>query len=77
MNAAAKLNWSSGDNTSRHILHLFDSPPHGEEFDTNNEDYYPEGCPCKLNLNDIIGKIEKSKINYKIYPFTSRINKTL
>lgn len=58
MEAAANLGWSSGDNTLRYIFHLFDAPPHGEMFDTNNEDYFPEGCPCKKSPKKIIEKLK-------------------
>lgn len=77
MAEASALKWSGGDNTLRYIFHIFDAPPHGEIYDSNNEDYYPEGCPCKKDLKDIISKIMKKKIKYIIYPLTQRVNKTM
>ncbi len=29
MQKAANLNWLTGDNSLRYIIHLFDAPPHG------------------------------------------------
>lgn len=77
MAAASQLDWSSGDNTMRYIFHLFDAPPHGEIYDSNSEDYFPEGCPCNKKSKDIIEKIMKTKINYIFYPLTQRIKQTL
>jgi hypothetical protein len=36
MDEVVNLKWSGGDNTLRYILHIFDAPPHGEKYDSNN-----------------------------------------
>ncbi len=43
----------------------------------NVDDRFPEGCPCKLRIQDIIHKIEENKLNYVMIPLNNRVNKCL
>lgn len=61
----------------KYIIHLFDAPPHGRIYGTDNGDRYPDGCPCQKNHETIIKNINKLNANYLIYPLTPRVNGTL
>jgi|JI10StandDraft_1071094.scaffolds.fasta_scaffold1895711_1 hypothetical protein len=46
MDAICKIGWSKQPNILKYVFHIFDAPPHGRIYATNNGDRYPEGCPC-------------------------------
>jgi len=41
------------ENSLKYIFHIGDAPPHGREFTADKTDAWPEGCPCKLKLEDL------------------------
>jgi hypothetical protein len=77
MDAVCKLGWSKEPNILRYIFHIFDAPPHGKIYATDNGDRFPDGCPCKKTHESIIKNINNIKANYVVFPLTARINRTL
>jgi hypothetical protein len=77
MNEVTSLNWSKDISTLKYVFHIFDAPPHGKIYDTDNGDRYPEGCPCGLRHEKIIPNFIALDLNYVAYPLTSRVNSTI
>ena len=74
MDEVSKLNWSHDITTRRYVFHIWDAPPHGRIYGTNNGDRFPDGCPCGKKHETVINKLKKLKLNYMMYPLTPRVN---
>ncbi|CAD8125404.1 unnamed protein product [Paramecium sonneborni] len=66
-----KLNWT--DIYVKLLYLIADAPPHGKQYH-NYTDSFPESCPCKLNQNDILQKLWKKKVLFKILQLNQSIN---
>lgn len=55
------------------IIHIGDAPPHGIEFhDDSVSDAFSKGCPSKISLAALSGKMNELRVNY----YFCRLNKT-
>ena len=62
MKASTDLNWRQSSH--RYVFLIADAPPHGSEYHPDTcRDNYPDGCPCNIELKDIVNKYEKMKIS--------------
>jgi len=63
---------------------ILDSPPHGKRYVSSGDDY-PNGCPCCTDTGtpspkteeDIFYKLNNLKVNFKLVPLNSSLNKTV
>ena len=46
---------------------VLDSPPHGEQFTAGSLDAFPEGCPCKIDIRNVLKNLEKKEIKMTLY----------
>jgi len=61
--AAAKLKWRK--TSHKFVFVICDSPPHGKEYGCPS-DNYPEGCPCDIELPEIVSIYKKKNININL-----------
>lgn len=76
MDLVAGLSWSKSNSSLKYIFHLFDAPPHGREY-RDGDDFFPDGCPCGLKLENIIKKFNDLHANYVVFPLTQYVNKAM
>ncbi|KAF0424728.1 kinase-like protein [Gigaspora margarita] len=71
--AISQMSWSRA---TRVILHIGDAPPHGRQF-TSMYDNYPEGDPNGLTAENVMKKMQSSKILYFFGKITNNTEKML
>jgi len=73
LSSALNLNWSK--NSNEKILFLvMDAPPHGKRFNSC-DDCYPEGCPCKISIDNLLNQFSKKNIQIHVLKIGSILNK--
>lgn len=51
---------------------IADAPCHGKKYHTLNDDKYPDGCPKKIDIEDLILKIGKKEIDLNVVDITDQ-----
>lgn len=66
------LNWRA--NASDKIAFLvLDAPPHGKKF-YKGRDNYPDGCPCGLEIEDILKSFKDKGIKLYVLKLSNLLN---
>lgn len=76
MNKVADLKWMEGNKSLKYVFHLFDAPPHGAKY-REGGDFFPEGCPCKLQEREVIRRLNNLQVNYVVFPLSQSVNKAV
>ncbi len=67
-----KIAWRK--DSLRYIIHIADAPPHGKEYTGGSGDGFPDGCPCKIKIEDLAMQIKEKNIRYKLLKIGSYPN---
>lgn len=62
------------EETLKFVFHIADAPPHGEMYHGGELDFFPEGCPCKINLDDTIDLMREKKIIFHMIKMNDKLN---
>ena len=64
--ASTKISWRDGKENDhlRLIFHIADAPPHGREYYSGEDDDYPDGCPCNIDIDCLAKEFQKKGIQY-------------
>lgn len=74
MHEVTMLKWSMDKNVLKYVFHIFDAPPHGLMYGTDNGDKFPEGYPCNLTHKKVIKKLTECDLNYVVFPLSPTVN---
>ena len=59
----------------RFLFHIGDAPPHGRIYsDSRFGDYWPEGCPCGITIENLAIQMKELNIRYKLLKIGSAMN---
>ncbi len=64
------------DESFKFIYHFLDAPPHGKLFN-DAKDGFPNGCPCGLDYDSILGEMSSLNIEYNIIKLSSDIDRMI
>lgn len=63
-----RISWRENKNEKvfRMIIHIGDAPPHGRLFNNGKNDYYPNGDPSGINIQQISSRLILMDIYYRL-----------
>lgn len=74
LNDAMLMDWKRS--AKKHLILFCDAPPHGKQFGCRG-DYFPKGCPCGLDEEDILNSIGQKGINlWMVTPDSDMLDRT-
>lgn len=72
--AAFNINWR--DDGMKFVFHVLDAPGHGKDW-CNTDDGFPDGCPCKLDIQVIGDRLNQLKVRYKCIKIGTQLELTM
>lgn len=70
--AVSDIHWR--DESMKFIYHFCDAPPHGTMYN-DEKDGFPDGCPCNIEIESIVGEMRSLSIEYNLIQLNSNLDK--